>query len=74
MNQTTIGFYIPETVQNAKLQITGIQGDIVKEIIIYNRGEGSLVIDTNDIENGTFFYSLIIDGQKLDTKTLIKID
>ncbi len=73
-NQTTITYYIPEDVENAVLKITGVNGSSVKDIVIYERGEGSVIIDGNDTGKGTYFYSLIVDGQKVASKTLVKID
>jgi len=73
-NSTTINYYIPETVENAVLKITSVDGTSVKDMVIYNRGEGSVVLDGIETAKGTYFYSLIIDGQKLETKTLVKVD
>lgn len=73
-NQTVINYYIPEDVENAVLKITGVNGASVKDVVIYQRGEGSIVIDGNDTGKGTYFYSLVIDGQKIASKTLVKID
>lgn len=73
-NQTTITYYIPENVENAVLKITGVNGSSVKDIVIYERGEGSVVIDGSDTGKGTYFYSLVVDGQKVASKTLVKID
>lgn len=71
-NQTTISYYIPENIENAVLQITGVNGAEVKSIPIYQRGDGSLIID--DSSKGTYFYTLVLDGQKLAAKTMVKID
>jgi hypothetical protein len=73
-NQTVINYYIPEDVENAVLKITGVNGASVKDVVIYERGEGSIVIDGNDTGKGTYFYSLVLDGQKIASKTLVKID
>ena len=73
-NSTTINFYIPETVENAFLKITAVDGSLVKDIVIYSRGDGSVVIDGLDTGKGTYFYTLIVDGQQLESKTLVKVD
>lgn len=73
-NTTNISYYIPQEVENAVLKITAVDGSYVKDIVIYERGEGNIILSETETDNGTYFYSLIIDGQKLSTKTLIKID
>lgn len=73
-NTTAISYFIPYDVENALLRITGVKGELIKDVEIYERGEGSLVIDVTDTENGTYFYYLIVDGQKIASKTLVKIE
>lgn len=73
-NHTVIPFYIPETVSNARLILTNVQGNIVDEIMIYARGNGSLEFDQSDLESGTYFYTLILDNKQLESKVMVKVD
>ncbi|MDA3911762.1 MAG: T9SS type A sorting domain-containing protein [Bacteroidales bacterium] len=73
-NHTVIPFYIPETISNARLILTNVQGNIVDEIMIYARGNGSLEFDQSDLESGTYFYTLIIDSKQLESKVMVKVD
>jgi hypothetical protein len=73
-NHTVIPFYIPETISNARLILTNVQGNIVDEIMIYARGNGSLEFDQSDLESGTYFYTLVIDNKQLESKVMVKVD
>ncbi len=71
---TVINYFIPEEVNDAYIQITDIQGRIIDEISISQRGNAYLNINDTQIGNGTYFYSLIVDNQKLDSKIMVKTD
>ena len=71
---TAIPFYIPETVSSARMVISDASGIIIDEVVIFARGEGSLEFDQSDIETGTYFYTLILDGKQLESKVMVKVD
>ncbi len=71
---TSIAYFIPEEVGEAYIQITDIQGRIVNEIQITERGSGMIELSENQTGTGTFFYNLILDNEKLDSKIMIKMD
>lgn len=72
--QTTIQYFIPYDVQNASLAIYNVKGVKIKDILLSGRGEGSIKISKDDLESGSYFYSLILDGQKSDSKIMIKVE
>jgi len=66
---TMIPFFIPQQVKQAILQITAVDGSIIEKMVITERGQGraSVSLDTT----GTYFYSLFLDGQLVDTKQMM---
>lgn len=71
-NQSTqIGYYLPETVINAILYIFDMNGLQLKSIQINSRGKGSITINGSELNAGMYLYSLIVDGEEVDTKRMI---
>jgi hypothetical protein len=69
--QTTIRFEIPETVSNAQLYICNMTGTLLKNIVINQRGVGSVVINGSEFNAGMYLYSLVNDGKIIDTKQML---
>ena len=69
--QTTISFFIPETSSRASIHIYNLQGKQIKQINIESRGNGSVTINGYELIPGMYMYSLIVDGQEVDTKKMI---
>ena len=68
---TSIDFFLPTTVQAASLQIRSANGQLIKTLPIPDRGAGQLTIDIGNYAAGTYFYSLVLDEQVLETKQMI---
>ena len=66
--QTTIPYYIPMEVNNASLQITGLDGRTIHSLPIYEKGSSRLVLPTHDLAEGIWYYTLILDDTIIDTK------
>lgn len=47
-------------------------GKLIKTIDLTEKGKGKLNIFANDLTNGIYTYSLIIDGQTVETKKMVK--
>ena len=73
-SSTTIGFNIPQNAENAKLVINNISGQILKEILIEDRGKGQIELLNNEMASGFYSYSLIINGKIIDSKKMIVTD
>jgi len=72
--ETSISYFIPAETQKASIVIYNINGLKINEYPINERGNGSLKISGNNIETGTFFYTLVLDGKKLESKIMIRIE
>ncbi len=49
-----------------------MNGRIIKQVEIDERGEGKLTIYGENLQNGIYTYSLIADGELIVTKKMVK--
>jgi len=68
---TVIRFVLPGTVVSATLYIYNMQGNQVKSYDITERGFSSLEILGSELQPGMYLYTLLADGQEMDTKRMI---
>lgn len=68
---TLIKYAIPDNVNQAELQITDVNGRLLKTIVIDQRGEGTTRIQAQSLSAGTYFYSLVLDGRALESKKMV---
>jgi len=47
-------------------------GNIIKEVEIAQRGNGSIRVDAKDLANGIYTYSLLLEGQVTDTRRMLR--
>ncbi len=71
---TTIGYFLPSTVQNAVLYIYDLQGKQLKGIAIPERENGQVIIHGSELQPGMYYYSLIADGQVVGTEKMVLTD
>lgn len=69
--QTMIDYFIPTGFQQAIIRITDNTGRLVKDVKIQKSGIGQIEIDATLLHGGNYFYSLILDGQLVDSKQMI---
>lgn len=70
--QTTINYYLPDNVTRAQIIFFDQSNKIIKAVDLTEKGKGTLNIFANDLSNGIYTYSLIIDGQTVETKKMVK--
>ena len=68
--QTTIRFKLAENVQDASICIFDMTGKMMKKQTI-SSGESSIKVNGWELGEGMFLYSLIINGQVIDTKRMV---
>ncbi|MEM8528774.1 MAG: tail fiber domain-containing protein [Bacteroidota bacterium] len=68
---TTIEYFIADGVQQAILQITNAQGQLLQSIEIKKRGKGNLELDASPWSSGNYYYSLILDGKTMPSHQMI---
>jgi hypothetical protein len=69
---TVIKYNVPEKYGYAQLIFTTIEGRILKTIDITKKGAGEITVYANDLSNGIYTYTLVVDGKTVDTKKMIK--
>lgn len=70
--QTTINYYLPDDFSRAQIIFLELSGKIIKTVDLTEKGRGALNVFANDLTNGIYTYSLIIDGQTMETKKMVK--
>lgn len=68
--ETTVRFSVPATALNAKLQLTNVQGNVVRNYNL-SKGQDQLNIKKGELQAGTYYYSLIVDGELIETKQMV---
>ena len=68
---TSISYLIPSDFQSAKLYVYNLSGVVLVEHVIVDSGFGSLKLNTKDYSDGTYLYSLYVNGEEINTKKLI---
>ncbi len=70
--QTVITYNIPEKYNFAQIIFKTIEGKIIRTIDIDKKGQGRLNVFANDLSNGLYLYTLIVDGKIIDSKKMVK--
>lgn len=70
--QTLINFNIPQNAGSAQILFYDLSGKLIKTQSITTKGQGSLNVYASDLSNGTYSYTLVVDGKIIDTKKMIK--
>ena len=70
-NETVIEYFIAENTANASIMIFDLNGKLLKTNNITSSGKGSITIFGNELSQGMYLYSLVINGEERDTKRMI---
>ena len=68
---TKIEYQLPLSTQSATLYVYDMNGLQIEKFPISSYGEGSVVVSGGVLDAGIYLYSLIADGQIVDTKRMI---
>lgn len=68
--KTTIRFHLVDDIRGADICIFDMQGKLLRTIPV-SSGMDSVLIDSDDLGKGMFLYSLIVNGQEIDTKKMV---
>ncbi len=69
--ETIINYFVAENTNNIQLLVFDMQGALIKTYNSLDKGKGSIVISSSELTPGMYLYSLIVDGQEIDTKRMI---
>lgn len=70
-NYSIIKYSVPTKYNNAKVVIRNMLGSVVKTINVKGGTTGKINLNTTDLNNGVYFYSIIADGYVLSAKKLV---
>ncbi len=71
-NATTINYYLPENNGNALINFYNNSGAIIKTVKLNGSGNGSIVVNTNELPSGIYQYTLLVDGKLIGTKQMVQ--
>ncbi len=69
---TVISYNITTDFTRAQVLITTAEGKVIKAVDITQKGPGSLNVFANDLSNGIYSYTLVVDGKTVDAKKMVK--
>jgi len=68
-NSTTILFNLPKEIENASLAVYDLTGKLLNNYLVTE--SGSFKFESGELANGTYLYSIIVDGETLASNKLI---
>jgi regulator of replication initiation timing len=72
--ETLIRYYLPEGSTNAKIELKNSEGKIVGSFALSHTGQGSIMLSAGTLSAGTYFYSLVISNNIIETKKMILLN
>jgi hypothetical protein len=69
--ETTIKYVIPNSAKNVNIFVYDVSGNKRKTFSINETGTGSVKIAANELGQGIYFYSMLVDGKVIDSKTML---
>ncbi|MES2329295.1 MAG: tail fiber domain-containing protein [Bacteroidota bacterium] len=70
-NATTIRYHLPGAAENAQIVISTVNGQLLKTFHVSEKNAGQLIIGGGELAAGTYIYSLLVNGQRTDSKRMI---
>lgn len=68
--ETSLSFFIPEEFSSVYVYVSDVEKNVFQKIKVYQRGNGTILCDKEGLENGTYYYTMIVDGVEVDTQKL----
>lgn len=72
-NETTIKFFVDDKTNSAMLLLFDLQGSLLKQYPISQRGEGQIRLSAGELKAGQYIYSLFENGTETDSKKMVVI-
>ena len=67
---TVISYYIPENSSDAKIIFYSERGNWIRSVSISENGHGQISVNASDLSSGIYQYSLIVNGQTIETRQM----
>lgn len=69
--QTSISYFVPTEANSAKMIFYDALGRVVKEVDV-EKGHGVISVFASNLSKGTYSYTLLVDGNAIETKRMVK--
>lgn len=69
--ETEIKYSLPENAEKAVINVYSLNGNLLLTKPIEQLGNGSIIISGNELEAGTYIYTLSVNGVDVDSKRMI---
>lgn len=69
-DKTVITYTIPEHAQTAYIHFYTSDGKLIQKSLLSQKGRGELVVYAGGLSNGTYTYTLVVDGKTIDSKRM----
>ena len=70
-NETVIEYNIVSKSNTSSIMIFDMNGKLLKTYPVKEQGKGQITINGKELSAGLYHYSLVVDGQEIDTKKMI---
>ena len=70
---TVIRYQLKASDQNAAIDIRDLNGKLLKQIPLAQKGKGQVTINARDLHAGTYTYTLVVNNLSVETKLMILI-
>lgn len=70
--QTVIGYFLAADVKKAQMLFYNVQGKLIQSVDLNERGKCNLNVFAQDLSNGIYTYTLIVDDKIFETKKMVK--
>ncbi|WP_338733603.1 T9SS type A sorting domain-containing protein [Mangrovimonas cancribranchiae] len=68
---TSIKYFVPYKHNQAAIVFSNTSGQVIDNVAIKNLGEQELYFNSESLSAGMYYYTLYVDGQKIDTKKML---
>jgi hypothetical protein len=68
---TLVNYFLPDNAQQAYIQVSNIEGTVLGKVTIQTSGHGQVNIKASTYPAGTYYYSLVVDGEIYETKKMV---
>lgn len=69
--KTVIRFYLPKGTKGASIKVFDNAGAVYRLFALTGEGPGIIEIEANSLAAGTYYYSLLLENNVIDTKTMM---
>ena len=68
---TEIRMFLPNSISNAEIRITSLDGKTLNTIPVYERGNTLVQLEGGILQKGIYIYSLFVDGKMVSSRRMV---